>query len=147
MGLPGIIRAKYVTGTQDRVVDRFSAKGTWGNADTQTVAGKGHIDLVKPERVDDAAVLILKNFLKMLAAVRPTEKEEPAPAVEQKATQAVAGLEAALNAQSHPVFEARVQGMANDEGVCDRDYIILKNASAPISQVNVKRLSVFTVRY
>jgi len=78
MGLPGIIRAKYVTGTQDRVVDRFSAKGTWGNADTQTVAGKGHIDLVKPERVDDAAVLILKNFLKMLAAVRPTEKEEPA---------------------------------------------------------------------
>jgi predicted alpha/beta hydrolase family esterase len=141
IGLPGIIRAKYVTGTQDRVVDRLSAKATWGNADAETDAGKGHIDLVKPERVDDAAVLILKNFLKMLAAVRPTEKEEPAPAGEQNAgTKAVAGLEAALNAQNQPVFEARLQGVVNDKAVCDRDYIILKNAGAPISQVNVKRL-------
>ena len=148
MGLPGIIRAKYVTGTQDRVVDRTSAKATWGNPEAETVAGKGHIDLVKPERVDDAVVLILKNFLKMLATVRPAQKEAPVPANDPKTgMHAAAGLEAALNAHNQPVFEARVQGVVNGEGICDSDYLILKNAGAPISQVNVKRLSLFAVRY
>jgi tetratricopeptide (TPR) repeat protein/pimeloyl-ACP methyl ester carboxylesterase len=64
MGLPKVVRAKYVTGTQDRVVDRFSARATWGNPDVDTVIGKGHRDIVTPERADDDAVLILKRFLK-----------------------------------------------------------------------------------
>jgi hypothetical protein len=113
-----------------------------------TVAGKGHIDLVKPERADDAAVLILKNFLKTLVAVRPKPTQEArADGLTAAGADATAGIEAALAAQNQPVFEAKVQGVVNEEGVCDRDYIILKNAGAPISQVNVKRLSVFTVRY
>jgi pimeloyl-ACP methyl ester carboxylesterase len=71
MGLGGAVRAKYVTGTQDRVVDRFSARATWGNPDVETVVGKGHIDIVKPERVDDGVVIVLKRFLKDIAAAQP----------------------------------------------------------------------------
>jgi pimeloyl-ACP methyl ester carboxylesterase len=67
MGLPEVVRAKYVTGTQDHVVDRFSAKGTWGNPDVETVIGKGHIDIVKPQQADDDVILILKRFLKSLS--------------------------------------------------------------------------------
>jgi hypothetical protein len=56
-------------------------------------------------------------------------------------------LEAILNAQNQPVFEARVQGLVNDAGICDRDRIVVRNAGAPISQVKVSRLSLFNVRY
>jgi pimeloyl-ACP methyl ester carboxylesterase len=31
MGLSEVVRAKYVTGAQDRLVDRLSAKAVWGN--------------------------------------------------------------------------------------------------------------------
>jgi pimeloyl-ACP methyl ester carboxylesterase len=74
LGLPEVVRAKYIMSTQDRVVDRFSAKGTWGNPDVETVIGKGHIDIVKPQQDDDDVVLILKRFLKSLSNGRSTKK-------------------------------------------------------------------------
>jgi hypothetical protein len=77
MGLPEVVRAKYVTGTQDRVVDRFSAKGTWGNPDVETVIGKGHIDIVKPQQADEDVVLILKRFLRSLSNGRSTIEPKP----------------------------------------------------------------------
>jgi hypothetical protein len=57
------IRLKFVIGTEDRVVDRFSAKGYWGNADTETIIGRGHIDIVKPDHATDLTVTVLRNFL------------------------------------------------------------------------------------
>ena len=42
------VRTKFVMGTQDQVVDRFSVAGYWGNPDLETVVGRGHIDLVSP---------------------------------------------------------------------------------------------------
>ena len=105
MGLPEAVRAKYITGTQDRVVDRSSARATWGNPDVETVIGEGHRSLVKPKRATDSAVLIVKKFLKTIAASQPPRvPEEPA---ERKANAVgTAGLEALLNAQNQPVFEA-----------------------------------------
>jgi pimeloyl-ACP methyl ester carboxylesterase len=64
LDLPNVISAKYVVGTQDKVVDRFSGKATWGNADVETIAWKGHVDIVKPDSPDDEIVFILKRFLK-----------------------------------------------------------------------------------
>jgi pimeloyl-ACP methyl ester carboxylesterase len=148
MGLPKVVRAKYVTGTQDRVVDRFSARATWGNPDVDTVIGKGHRDIVTPERANDDVVIILKRFLKTLANVHTAEATESK--AERGARSEVAspvGLEAILNAQNQPVFEAHVQGSVNDAGICDRDRIVVRNAGAPISQVKVTRLSLFSARY
>jgi hypothetical protein len=62
-GLQSKVRTKFIVGTQDRVVDRFSVAGYWGNPDVETVVGRGHIDLVKPEHADDLVVRILKRFL------------------------------------------------------------------------------------
>jgi hypothetical protein len=56
-------------------------------------------------------------------------------------------LERILNATIQPVFEARVHGLVNSAGICDRDLIIVKNVGDPISQVKVVRLSLFNVRY
>jgi pimeloyl-ACP methyl ester carboxylesterase len=55
-------RMKYVDGMQDRVVDRSSALFYVGNQDSETIEG-GHIDMVKPTRPDDVAVIIVRNFL------------------------------------------------------------------------------------
>jgi pimeloyl-ACP methyl ester carboxylesterase len=57
------VRVKFVVGTQDKVVDRFSVAGYWGNPDVETIVGRGHIDLVKPDRPDDLLVKVLRRFL------------------------------------------------------------------------------------
>jgi predicted alpha/beta hydrolase family esterase len=147
MDLPKVVRAKYVTGTQDRIVDRFSARLTWGNPDVETVIGKGHRDIVKPEQRDDDAVIILKRFLKSLVNTQMQGAGVLTPESAQSSAAPAVSLEAILHAQNQPVFEARVEGSVNDAGVCDRDQIVVKNAGAPISQVNVTRHSVFRVRY
>ena len=61
------IRVEYVIGGLDRVVDEQSAKVFWGNPDIQTVADRGHRDIVKPQSRDDLPFLILKNFVSSLA--------------------------------------------------------------------------------
>jgi pimeloyl-ACP methyl ester carboxylesterase len=147
MGLSEVVRAKYVTGTQDRVVDRFSARATWGNPDAETVIGKGHRDIVKPERADDDAVLILERFLKSLVNAQMQRAEAQTPESSQASAAPAVSLEAILHAQNQPVFEARVEGSVNNAGVCDEDRIVVRNVGAPISQVAVTRLSLFSVRY
>jgi hypothetical protein len=57
------IRTKFIVGTQDEVVDRRSVAGYWGNPDVETIIGRGHLNIVKPERADDLAVRILQRFL------------------------------------------------------------------------------------
>ncbi len=136
-----------MTGTQDRVVDRFSARAAWGNPDVDTVIGKGHRDIVKPERADDDAVIILKRFLKSLVNTQMEGAEGLTPEPAQLSAAPTVSLEATLRAQYQPVFEAKVEGVVNDAGVCDRDRIVVRNAGAPISQVRVNRLSIFNVRY
>jgi hypothetical protein len=64
--------SKFVVGTQDRVVDRFSVAGYWGNPDVETVIGKGHIDLVKAATEDDDTVIILRRFI---ASIVPEANE------------------------------------------------------------------------
>ena len=57
------LRTKFIVGTQDEVVDRFSVAGYWGNPDVETIVGLGHINLVKPDRADDLVVKVLRKFL------------------------------------------------------------------------------------
>jgi triacylglycerol esterase/lipase EstA (alpha/beta hydrolase family) len=57
------VRLKYIVGSQDRVVNRLSAEEYWGNPDVETVVGRGHIDIVKPEKADDIVVRIMWEFL------------------------------------------------------------------------------------
>ena len=57
------IPAKFIVGGTDAVVSEFSAQGYWGNEAVETVIDKGHIDLVKPDKPDDLAFLILKKFV------------------------------------------------------------------------------------
>ncbi|WP_027155699.1 alpha/beta fold hydrolase [Mesorhizobium sp. WSM2561] len=57
------VKTKFIVGTQDEVVDRYSVAGYWGNLDVETIIGRGHIDLVKPERADDLVVKVLRRFL------------------------------------------------------------------------------------
>ena len=57
------IPAKYIVGGTDAVVSKSSAQNYWGNEAVETVVDKGHIDLVKPDKPDDLAFLILKQFV------------------------------------------------------------------------------------
>jgi hypothetical protein len=57
------VKTKFIVGTQDEVVDRFSVAGYWGNPDVETITGRGHIDIIKPDRADDLAVKIVRKFL------------------------------------------------------------------------------------
>jgi nucleoside phosphorylase/pimeloyl-ACP methyl ester carboxylesterase len=63
MGLNRTVRAKYIIGTQDGVVDRLSAQVFWGNPNVEVVIGKNHRDIVKPLDSNDDVVIILKRFL------------------------------------------------------------------------------------
>jgi hypothetical protein len=151
--LPEVVRAKFITGTQDRVVDRFSARATWGNPDVETVVGKGHIDIVKPER-DDEVVFIVKRFLNEIEAAQHTKARMAKKALDSGAPGTTAAqsppldLVGLLDSQNQPVFEAQVESFVNDSsGICDSDRIVVEAIGAPISQVGVTRLSVFNVRY
>ncbi|MGE7471193.1 esterase/lipase family protein [Bosea sp. NPDC003192] len=59
------VATKFIIGTQDRVVDRFSASAYSGNSDVETVVGRDHIDLVKPVNSDDDVLIILKRFMQL----------------------------------------------------------------------------------
>jgi predicted alpha/beta hydrolase family esterase len=61
--LDELVDTKYIIGTQDRVVDRFSAAGHWGNERSETIVGRGHIDIVKPTSADELSVQILRQFI------------------------------------------------------------------------------------
>jgi hypothetical protein len=70
---------KFIIGTQDRVVDRFSVAGYWGNPDVETVTGKGHVDIVKPVAEDDLSVIILRRFIQSMLAGTDETKNSPKP--------------------------------------------------------------------
>jgi hypothetical protein len=57
------VRTKFIIGTQDAIVDRFSAARTWGNQDTETIGEVGHRAIVKPERLTDLSVKIVHKLL------------------------------------------------------------------------------------
>jgi len=57
------LRVRFIVGTQDRVVDRYSARAYWGNPDVETIIGKGHIDIVKPTNENDDVYVTVKRFL------------------------------------------------------------------------------------
>jgi hypothetical protein len=57
------VEVKFVVGTQDRIVDRFSVAGFWGNPDLETITGVGHIDIVKPKNPSDLSVRIVTEFI------------------------------------------------------------------------------------
>ena len=57
------MHVKFIVGTQDRVVNRYSARAYWGNPDVETVVGKGHIDIVKPVDENDDVYITVKQFL------------------------------------------------------------------------------------
>jgi pimeloyl-ACP methyl ester carboxylesterase len=56
------LAVQYVTATQDRVVARESAMQYWGNPNVATIAGHGHLSVVKPTRATDDAFVFLKAF-------------------------------------------------------------------------------------
>jgi pimeloyl-ACP methyl ester carboxylesterase len=62
-GLAELVIVKFVIASQDNVVTKESAKLFWGNPDTETVVGRGHVDLVKPQDATDDAFVFLKNFI------------------------------------------------------------------------------------
>jgi pimeloyl-ACP methyl ester carboxylesterase len=57
------VRTKFIVGTQDAVVDRFSAARSWDNQDTETINGEGHRSIVKPESASALAVKIVYKLL------------------------------------------------------------------------------------
>lgn len=62
-GIQNKVRTRFILGTQDRVVSAASAKGFWGNPHVDTIAGRGHLDIVKPTSADDLAVQIVRKLL------------------------------------------------------------------------------------
>jgi pimeloyl-ACP methyl ester carboxylesterase len=56
------ISVKYVIGAMDRIVDLNSARANW-NTDFDTIADKGHLDIVKPATVNDLSVVIAQKFI------------------------------------------------------------------------------------
>ena len=70
------LRIKFIVGTQDRVVDRQSAINGWGNRNVETIVGKGHRTIVKPNDADDLAIHIVKRFLNELT-IAPSVKSQP----------------------------------------------------------------------
>lgn len=73
MGVEGKVQVRYVIGTNDRVVDRRSAQGYWGNRSVATILGADHRSIVKPTQADDDVVIVVRRFLQEQS---PPDKDE-----------------------------------------------------------------------
>lgn len=71
LGLSTRLRVRHVVAAQDDVVAESSARSSWGAANVDVIADRGHIDVVKPRSADDLPYLILRNFVRSFAPAAP----------------------------------------------------------------------------
>jgi pimeloyl-ACP methyl ester carboxylesterase len=57
------LKVRYVVAGQDRVVDKQSAIGQWGNNNVASVLDANHVSLVKPRRHSDLSYLLFRQFV------------------------------------------------------------------------------------
>lgn len=61
--IESILPVRYIFGLKDRVVNKLSAKGIWGNQQFYPFKDKGHIDIIKPQSSEDEIFLYTKKIL------------------------------------------------------------------------------------
>jgi len=57
------VKVRYVVAGQDRVVDKQSAIGQWGNENIDSVLDADHVSIVKPRRPSDLNYLLFRRFV------------------------------------------------------------------------------------
>jgi hypothetical protein len=57
------LAVKYVVAGQDRVVDKLSAIGQWGNENVEAVLDADHVSVVKPHRPTDLSFRFFRQFV------------------------------------------------------------------------------------
>ena len=57
------VKVRYVVAGQDRVVDKQSAIGQWGNENIDSVLDADHVSIVKPRRPSDLSYLLFRRFV------------------------------------------------------------------------------------
>lgn len=57
------VKVRYVVAGQDRVVDKHSAVGQWGNENVDSVLDADHVSVVKPHGSTDLSYLLFRQFV------------------------------------------------------------------------------------
>ena len=57
------VNVRYVVAGQDRVVDKASAIGQWGNENVDQVLDADHVSIVKPRSCADMSYLLFRRFV------------------------------------------------------------------------------------
>jgi hypothetical protein len=57
------VKVRYVVAGQDRVVDKQSAVGQWGEENVDSVLNADHVSVVKPRGLKDLSYLIFRRFV------------------------------------------------------------------------------------
>ena len=57
------VKLRYVVAGQDRIVDKQSAIGQWGNKNVDTVLDADHVSIVKPRGPKDLSYLLFRQFV------------------------------------------------------------------------------------
>jgi hypothetical protein len=57
------IKLKYVVGGMDNIVDSRSAKGFWGNRDTETLIDEDHFSIIAPDSIEHLSYTIFRKIL------------------------------------------------------------------------------------
>jgi len=57
------VKVRYIVAGQDRVVDKLSAIGQWGNENVDSVVGADHVSVVKPRGATDLSFRIFRQFV------------------------------------------------------------------------------------
>jgi hypothetical protein len=57
------VKVRYVVAGQDRIVDKQSAVGQWGNQNVDSVLDAGHVSVVKPHGSRDLSYLLFRQFV------------------------------------------------------------------------------------
>jgi hypothetical protein len=70
------VKVRYVVAGQDRVVDKQSAVGQWGNSNVDSVLDADHVSVVKPRRPSDLSYLLFRQFVLGPAPVWPVPGSE-----------------------------------------------------------------------
>jgi hypothetical protein len=63
LNMNGRVKVRYVVAGQDRVVDKHSAVGQWGNQNVESVLDCGHVSVVKPRGAKDMSYLLFRRFV------------------------------------------------------------------------------------
>lgn len=63
LNMNGRVKVRYVVAGQDRVVDKQSAVGQWGNQNIDSVLDCGHVSVVKPHGAKDMSYLLFRRFV------------------------------------------------------------------------------------